>query len=151
MICYHVFSKLKSSYLKQNKENAMRTVAILILTVAVSLTPAVAQGFLDIPATGAWVKVQDDPMVGHPFGATENADRPDQLSRWRKPDQLLSDSFRLLGWHGFVIRDQARKPTRLGHGLQWQRGNWNLHVARESPKTSSRGRSAPEALTTTRT
>jgi hypothetical protein len=54
-----VFSKLKSSYLKQNKENAMRTVAILILTVAVSLTPAVAQGFLDIPATGAWVKVQD--------------------------------------------------------------------------------------------
>ena len=37
----------------------MRTIANLIFIAAVSLTPAVAQGFLDIPASNTWTKVQD--------------------------------------------------------------------------------------------
>ncbi len=36
----------------------MHTITTLIL-IAASLTPAIAQGFLDIPATGNWVKVHE--------------------------------------------------------------------------------------------
>jgi hypothetical protein len=37
----------------------MRTIAMSLFIAAVSLTPAVAQGFLNLPATGAWVKVHE--------------------------------------------------------------------------------------------
>jgi hypothetical protein len=37
----------------------MRSIATLIFMVAVSLTPAIAQEFLTIPADGTWVKVHE--------------------------------------------------------------------------------------------
>jgi len=37
----------------------MRTIAMLIFIAAASLTSAIAQGFLDIPPTGAWLKVHE--------------------------------------------------------------------------------------------
>ncbi len=97
----------------------MRTITMLILIAAVSLTPAVAQGFLDIPATGTWVKVQDgDATQWSAIPLTQPKTRIDLISYLEDGKRISYYLVRSACSDGNTVTSYVIKPgNQLGLGV----------------------------------
>lgn len=94
-----------------------KNIALMIVLVAISLTPALAEVF-DIPATGAWIKVQDGEVIQ--WSAIPSAHpktRIDLLSYVENGNRTTYYLIRATCSDGTVASTVIKPGDKLGVGL----------------------------------
>jgi hypothetical protein len=97
--------------------NAKRITILALLVISVSLTPAVAQVF-DIPATGAWVKMQDGEITQwSAISSAQPKTRIDLVSYVEEGERITYYLIRTACSNGKITSAVIKPGNMLGIGV----------------------------------